>query len=85
MLQFPVDTKLCFHVAFTVAFCRGALPPGATSPEGAGYACRFSSSAVTEQYLPGHSVSFPVAYLHDKPPLLDGQLLRDFLLLIDTD
>lgn len=66
-------------------FCGAVLPPGATSPAGAVCACSFASSAVTGQCLPGHSVSSPAAYPHDKLPLPVGQLLRDFLLLTDTD
>jgi len=69
----------------TVEFCRGVLPPGATSPAGAGCVRHFESSVATGQYPPGRSVSFPAAYPHDKLPLPDGQLLRDSLLLTDTD
>jgi len=77
-------TERCVSSA-AVGFRSGALPPGATSREGAGWALHSSSSAATGRYLPGRSVSFPAAYPHDKPPLPDGQLLHGFLPLIDID
>lgn len=91
LLQLPVGTELSFtphhspQLSFAEVFCCRVLPPGATSPAGAGCVRHFESSVATGQYPPGRSVSFPAAYPHDKLPLPDGQLLRDSLLLTDTD